>query len=350
MQRQRRKLTVEDRVAIDLRRKDGWGVRAIARELGRSPSVISTEIGRGREQDGNYAAGSAQTAAAARRDRSGRRARLAPDSPLFAEVAKLLRLQWSPEQIAGRRKRLEEGTEVSSGLRVSHEAIYQAVYAVPRGELRRELLACLRQGKPHRGRRSKDGERRGRICDMTSIRERPAEVEGRLVPGHWEGDLIKGAGNRSSVGTLVERTSRKLVLIKLTDAKAETARDGFAAGLLAVPAPLRLTLTYDQGKEMARHKELAAITGLRVYFADPHAPWQRGSNENTNGLLRQYLPKGTDLSVFSQAELDAIAARLNSRPRKTLGFATPDEVFAGLVDKAANAVTSSNAEGVRYGT
>jgi transposase, IS30 family len=170
------------------------------------------------------------------------------------------------------------------------------------------------------------------------------------VPGHWEGDLIKGAGNRSSVGTLVERTSRKVVLIKLTDAKVETARDGFAAGLLAVPAPLRLTLTDDQGKEMARHKELAALTGLRVYFADPHAPWQRGSNENANGLLRQYLPKGTDLSVFSQAELDAIAARLNSRPRKTLGFATPDEVFAGLVDKAANAVTSPNAEGVRYGT
>ena len=258
MQRQRRKLTVEDRVAIDLRRKDGWGVRAIARELGRSPSVISTEIGRGREPGGTYAAGPAQAAAAARRDRSGRRARLAPDSPLFAEVAKLLRLQWSPEQIAGRRKRLEEGTEVSSGLRVSHEAIYQAIYAVPRGELRRELLACLRQGKPQRGRRPRDGERRGRICDMTSIRERPAEVEERLVPGHWEGDLIKGAGNRSSVGTLVERTSRKLVLIKLTDAKAETARDGFAAGLLAVPAPLRLTLTYDQGKEMARHKELGS--------------------------------------------------------------------------------------------
>ena len=143
---------------------------------------------------------------------------------------------------------------------------------------------------------------------------------------------------------MVERTSRKL--IKLADAKAETVRDGFAAGLLAVPAPLRLTLTYDQGKEMARHKELAALTGLRVYFADPHAPWQRGSNEN--GLLRQYLPKGADLSVFSQAELDAIAARLNRR--KTLGFATPDEVFAGLVDKAANAVTSQNAEAVRYGT
>src|SRR3954452_125385 len=273
MKRQRRKLTVEDRVAIDLRRKDGWGVRAIARELGRSPSVISAEIGRGRDTDGRYAAGPAQAAAAARGNRSGRKARLAPDGPLFAEVTRLLRLQWSPEQIAGRRKRLEDGADMSSGLRVSHEAIYQAIYAVPRGELRRELLACLRQGKPHRGPRSKDGERRGRICDI--IRERPAAVDGRLVPGHWEGDLIKGAGNRSSVGTLAERTSRKLV--KLADTKAETARDGFAAGLLAVPAPLRLPLTY--GKEMARHRELAALTGLRVYFA--HAPWQRGSNENT---------------------------------------------------------------------
>ncbi len=153
------------------------------------------------------------------------------------------------------------------------------------------------------------------------------------MPGHWEGDLIKGAGNRSSVGTLVERTSRKLVLVKLADAKAETARDGFAAGLLAVPAPLRLTLTYDQGKEMARHKELAALTGLRVYFADPHAPWQRGSNENTNGLLRQYLPKGTDLSVHTAADLDAIADQLNGRPRKTLGFHTPAEVLTQLLSK-----------------
>ena len=345
MPRQRRKLTVEDRVAIDLRRKDGWGVRAIARELGRSPSVISTEIGRGREPDGRYAAGSAQAAAAARRGTSGKAGAGQPAVCRGGEAA-------AAAVVAGADRGAAQAPGGWNGhvVRTTSEAINQAIYAVPRGELRRELLACLRQGKPQRGRRSKDGERRGRICDMTSIRERPAEVEGRLVPGHWEGDLIKGAGNRSSVGTLVERTSRKLVLVKLTDAKAETARDGFAAGLLAVPAPLRLTLTYDQGKEMARHRELAALTGLRVYFADPHAPWQRGSNENTNGLLRQYLPKGTDLSVFSQAELDTIATRLNSRPRKTLGFAAPDKVFSALVDKAANAVTSQNAEGVRYGT
>src|SRR4051794_11870757 len=199
MQRQRRKLTVEDRVAIDLRRKDGWGVRATARELGRSPSVISTEIGRGREPDGSYAAGSAQAAAATRRDRSGRRTKLAPDSPLFAEVANLLRLQWSPEQIAGRRKRLEEGTELSSGLRVSHEAIYQAIYAVPRGELRRELLACLRQGKPQRGRRSKAGERRGRVCDI--IHERPAAGGGGPGAPPMGGGLIKGGRKRFSGGT-----------------------------------------------------------------------------------------------------------------------------------------------------
>src|SRR4051794_18487250 len=337
MPRQRRKLTVE--VAIDLRRKDGWGVRAIARELGRSPSVISTEIGRGRE--GNYAAGPAQAAAAARRDRSGRRTRLAPDSPLFAEVAKLLRQQWSPEQIAGRRKRMEDGTAVSSGLRVRRSTRRSTpCRAVSCGAS--YSPACVRASRSAAG---GPGMANGGAGSATS------SANGRRrwrVPGHWEGDLIKGAGNRSSVGTLVERTSRKLVLVKLADAKAETARDGFAAGLLAVPAPLRLTLTY--GKEMARHRELAALTGLRVYFADPHAPWQRGSNENTNGLLRQYLPKGTDLSMFSQAELDAIAARLNSARRKTLGFATPDEVFSALVDKAANAVTSRNAESVRYGT
>src|SRR3954453_23741031 len=327
MQRQRRKLTVEDRVAIDLRRKDSWGVRAIARELGRSPSVISTEIGRGREPDGNYAAGSAQTAAAARRGTPGQAGAGQPpvcrggEAPAATVVARADR--WETQASGG-----GNGNVV----RTTSEEIYQAVYAVPRGELRRELLACLRQGKPHRGPRTANGGAGSATSSANGGRR-------SRVPGHWEGDLIKGAANRSSVGTLVQP-------------QADQA-DGRQGGdstrwfrLLAVPAPLRLTLTY--GKEMARHKELAALTGLRVYFA--HAPWQRGSNENANGLVRQYLPKGADLSVFSQAELDAIAARLNSRPRKTLGFATPDEVFAALVDKTANAVTSRNAEGVRYGT
>src|SRR5450759_4443475 len=259
--------------------------------------------------------------------RGGRRNRLSPGEPLFEAVACLLRKRWSPEQIAGRRKRMEGGVEASSGLSVSHETIYQAIHALPRGELKKELLTCFRQDKPHRGRRSKVDEKRGKICNMASIHSRPGEIEGRLVPGHWEGYLIKGAANRSSVGTLVERTSGKVVLIKLTDAKASTTRDGFVEGMLRIPAPLRLTMTYDQGKEMARHRELAVATGIRVYFADPHSPWQRGSNENVNGLLRQYLPKGADLTKFAQAHLDGIAADLNSRPRKRHNYATPDEVF-----------------------
>src|SRR5450756_793553 len=221
---------------------------------------------------------------------------------------------------------------------------------LPRGELKKELLTCFRQDKPHRGRRSNVDEKRGKICNMASIHSRPGEIEGRLVPGHWEGDLIKGAANRSSVGTLVERTSGKVVLIKLTDAKASTTRDGFVEGMLRIPAPLRLTITYDQGKEMARHRELAVATGIRVYFADPHSPWQRGSNENVNGLLRQYLPKGADLTKFAQAHLDGIAADLNSRPRKRHNYATPDEVFDALLDKAANAEHAGNGSGVSFGT
>jgi IS30 family transposase len=245
---------------------------------------------------------------------------------------------------------MEGGVEASSGLSVSHETIYQAIHALPRGELKKELLTCFRQDKPHRGRRSKVDEKRGKICNMASIHSRPGEIEGRLVPGHWEGDLIKGAANRSSVGTLVERTSGKVVLIKLTDAKASTTRDGFVEGMLRIPAPLRLTMTYDQGKEMARHRELAVATGIRVYFADPHSPWQRGSNENVNGLLRQYLPKGADLTKFAQAHLDGIAADLNSRPRKRHNYATPDEVFDALLDKAANAEHAGNGSGVSFGT
>ena len=221
---------------------------------------------------------------------------------------------------------------MSSGLRVS-QAIYQAIYAVPRGELRRELLACL----PRASRSAVQGRRTA----GPDLRHHPRTAGGGGgTPGARAlGGRSDQGGRQPLLGRHVGRAHQPQAgPVKLADAKAETARDGFAAGLLAVPAPLRLTLTYDQGTEMARHRELAALTGLRVYFADPHAPWQRGSNENTNGLLRQYLPKGTDLSVFSQAELDAIATRLNSRPRKTLGFATPDEVFAALVDKAANAV------------
>ena len=229
-----------------------------------------------------------------------------------------------------------------AALRASHETVYLALYALPRGELRKCLLACLRQGRTARRPRGRGQDRRGSLCNMASIHERPAEAEGRQVPGHWEGDLIKGAGNRSAVGTLVERTSRYVVLARMDGTGADAALEGFARKLRRVPACVRKTLTYDQGKEMARHEELARRTGVRVYFADPRSPWQRPSNENANGLIREYLPKGTDLSGVSQAELNAIARRLNNRPRKVLGFRTPAEVFQQEVLKLTNPVALRN--------
>ena len=238
--------------------------------------------------------------------------------------------------------------EQPSGLRVSHEAIYTALYGLPRGELRRELLSYLRQAKPVRGRKPKGSERRGKLCNMTNIKERPEEIEGRLVPGHWEGDLILGAGGASAVGTLVERTTRLVVLVHMPTRKAEVAASAFAGALNAIPAPLRKTLTYDQGKEMAGHAGLAAQTGMRIFFADPHSPWQRGANENTNGLLRQYLPKGSSLARLDQSDLDLVAASLNDRPRKTLDYATPNEAFNSLLAKLVSGGKTPNGGAVRY--
>jgi transposase, IS30 family len=346
---QRRRLTVVDRTIIELRRRDGWSIRMIGRELGRSSGTICDEIRRHGDA-AVYRAATAEADAAASLRRSGRKPRLAPDGPIFAEIARLLRLGWSPEQISGRRKRTENGMEQPSGLRVSHEAIYTALYALPRGELRRELLSYLRQAKPLRGRKPKGSERRGKLVGMTNIKERPEEIEGRLVPGHWEGDLILGAGGASAVGTLVERTTRLVVLVHMATRKADVAASAFAGALNAIPAPLRKTLTYDQGKEMAGHAGLAAQTGMRIFFADPHSPWQRGANENTNGLLRQYLPKGSSLAGLDQDDLDLIAASLNDRPRKTLDYATPNEAFNSLLAKLASGGETQSRDGVRCRT
>ncbi len=233
---------------------------------------------------------------------------------------------WSPEQIAGALKRAFADDR---SRRVCHETIYSAIYVMPRGDLRTDLISLLRQGHAKRRPRARGQDRRGQIADMVSLHVRPPEIEDRLIPGHWEGDLIKGALNRSCVGTLVERTSRLVLLAKVEGGgTADAALAGFSGILNRVHEPMRKTLTYDQGKEMSRHKDLTAATGVAVYFADPHSPWQRGSNENTNGLLRQYLPKGTDLSGLTQADLDTIARRLNTRPRKLHGFRSPIEVYA----------------------
>jgi IS30 family transposase len=212
-------------------------------------------------------------------------------------------------------------------LRVCHETIYTALYAMPRGELRTELIACLRQARKSRRPRARGEDRRGTIPNMTSIHLRPPEVDERIIPGHWEGDLIKGVRNASAIGTLVERTSLFVTLAKMDNASAEAAVAGFGTVLNRIDVQRRLSMTYDQGREMAQHARLSDLTGVKVYFADPHSPWQRGINENTNGLLRQYFPKGTDLSVFSQKQLDAIAWQLNTRPRKTLGWQCPAELF-----------------------
>jgi transposase, IS30 family len=242
---------------------------------------------------------------------------------------KLEHLQWSPEQIA-RRLRLEFPDDGS--MRISHEAIYQSLYVQGRGALRRELTVCLRTGRALRKPQRRADGRRERIKDKVLISERPAEAEDRAVPGHWEGDLVMGKDNKTAVGTLVERTTRFVLLLHLPDgAGAEAVRDAITDKITTMPAALRRTLTWDQGIELARHAELTVAADLPVYFCDPHSPWQRGSNENTNGLLRQYLPKGSNLATHTAADLDAIADKLNGRPRKTLDFRTPAEALDQLL-------------------
>jgi IS30 family transposase len=322
MGKQYDQLGIEERSTIAVGLAQGLSRRAIARLLNRPPSTISREIARNTAQGGVYAA--LEAARRQRQRHTHRRATFTARPGLWPEVEAGLRRGWSPEQVAGMLKRMHPDDPTRQ---VSHETIYAHIYAYPRGELRTDLIALLRQSHKTRRPRARGEDRRGQLVDIRPIAERPPEVESRLIPGHWEGDLIKGAYNRSAVGSLVERTSRYLILVQLDDAKAPTVCQGFTREMTDVPETIRKTLTYDRGKEMAHHKQLEANLDLTVYFADPHAPWQRGSNENTNGLVRQYLPKGTDLSPYSQADLTEIANNLNTRPRKKLGFFTPEEIY-----------------------
>ena len=334
-------LVLEERVEIQRRLEAGDSQRAIARSLRRAPSTISREVRR-LPGGAGYRAQPAQRRARIARH-TARVPRKLHDSGLWCVVEAQLRAGWSPQQIAGL---LQRASPEHPRDRVSHETIYTAIYVQPRGALRTELIACLRQGRSTRKSRTRGTDRRGMIPDMQRIHVRPPEVADRLIPGHWEGDLIKGAGNRSSIGTLVERTSGFVVLARMRSASAPDALDGFGTALGGIPVALRKTLTYDQGKEMSAHAALTRRTGVAVYFADPHSPWQRGSNENTNGLLRQYLPRGTDLSGYSQAALDAIALSLNTRPRARHGFRTPLEVYTEHLQRAEAALTSPVAPGV----
>jgi IS30 family transposase len=319
------RLTLADREEITLGLHAGESFTAIAARLGKAVSTVSREVAANGGRD-SYRAWRAH-ARAREQARRPKPCKLACPR-LAAQVAAWLERWWSPVQIS-RRLRIEFPGDPM--MRVSHETIYQALYVQGRGELRRELARCLRTGRARRRPRGRDG-RSGHIKDMVLISERPAEAEDRAVPGHWEGDLIIGKDCKSAVGTLVERTTRYLMLLHLPHGRdARLVEQAMRQAITALPAELARTITWDQGIEMSFHAQFTIATGVPVYFCDPHAPWQRGSNENTNGLLRQYLPKGTDLSAHSAEDLARIAASLNNRPRKTLGFMKPSEKLAGLL-------------------
>jgi transposase, IS30 family len=319
------RLTLADREEISIGLRTGGSFTAIAARLEKAVSTVSREVAANGGR-GAYRAWRAHQRARAQARRPKTCKLACPQ--LAAQVAGWLQQWWSPVQISQRLRTEHPGDPM---MWVSHETIYQALYVQGRGELRRELARCLRTGRAKRRPRGR-GENTGRIKDMVMISERPAEAADRAVPGHWEGDLIIGKGCKSAVGTLVERTTRFVLLLHLPRGRdAHLVEQAMRDAIGTLPAELARTITWDQGKEMAYHADFTIATGIPVYFCDPHAPWQRGSNENTNGLLRQYLPKGTDLSVHSAEDLARIAASLNNRPRKTLGFMKPSEKLAELL-------------------
>ena len=319
------RLRMEEREEILIGLRAGDSMSEIARRLGRSASTVTREVGAngGPEHYGAWRA-HCRAREQARRPKAAK----LEHGPLAEQVSVWLQALWSPKEISGRLTREHPNDPT---MHVSHETIYQSLYVQGRGELRRELARCLRSGRTQRKHQG-HVETRGRIKDMVMISERPAEVEDRAVPGHWEGDLVMGAGGRSAVGTLVERSTRYLLLLHLPNGKgAVEVEAAMKAAIATLPRELAKTITWDQGKEMARHAEFSIATGIPVYFCDPHSPWQRRSNENTNGLLRQYLPKGTDLSKQSAEDLARIQRSLNGRPRETLQFMTPSEKLTEVI-------------------
>jgi IS30 family transposase len=321
--RSRLALTLAEREEISRSVVAGQSIRSIAKKLGRAPSTVSREIGRNGGRD-DYRASLADQSAWDRAHRP-QPCKLAENRKLASMVANKLRLQWAPHQIAGW---LKYTYPDNRDYQVSHETIYRSLYIQARGALKKELLAHLRRTRVMRRSRhhTLKTDDHGRIVDAVSISERPATAEDRAVPGHWEGDLLCGSGN-SQIATLVERQTRYVMLVKVASKDTETVINALIKHARKLPQELYKSLTWDRGKEMADHKRFTLATDIKVYFCDPYNPWQRGTNENTNGLLRQYFPKGTDLSVHSQAQLNAVARRLNERPRMTLGFKTPAERF-----------------------
>jgi IS30 family transposase len=320
------RLTVDDRIEIRSGLDQGESFAGIGRRLGWARSTICREVNNNGGRRAYHPLRAHQRAfAAARRPKP---TKLASSVELCAAVIAGLEQLWSPQQIASR---LRDEFGDRPEMWVSHETIYKSLFVQGRGELRRELARCLRTGRAQRRSRARS-ETRGRIPGMVMISERPAEIEDRAVPGHWEGDFILGKNAKSAIGTLVERSTRFVMLLHLPDDHtAESVRIAMEHTIATLPEALRRSITWDQGSEMSQHATFRLNTGIDIYFCDPHSPWQRGSNENTNGLLRQYFPKGTDLSVHTRADLEAAADSLNGRPRQTLGWKTPAERFAELV-------------------
>ena len=322
------RLSLEEREEISRGLAAGYSIRAVAEALGRSPSTVCREVNAngGRRK---YRALVADRAAC-RRALRPKRAKLAQCRRLRGVVERKLEAKWSPQQISAW---LALEYPDRPEMQVSHETIYQSLFVQSRGALRKELHSCLRTGRAMRRAKAytKGNVGQGQLKNMVMISERPAEVEDRAVPGHWEGDLIFGK-KMTSIGTLVERHSRYVILLKLPNGHgAEAVRKAMTKRILTLPTQLRRSITWDQGKEMAEHVAFTVETGVQIYFCDPKSPWQRGSNENTNGLLRQYLPKASDISQCTQRELDAIARSLNTRPRQTLEWMTPSQAFADAV-------------------
>lgn len=325
--RSKQSLSLEEREEISRGIALGESIRAIGKRIGRSPSTVSREISKNGGAE-TYRAIDADNAAWDRAKRP-KACKLSQRKRLRGIVAKKLSRNWSPEQISGWLKRTYPNNEY---LHVSHETIYRSLFVQARGVLKKELMKHLRSKRlmRHGKAYSTKGKPRGRIIDAISIRERPAEVEDRAIPGHWEGDLIAGSGN-THIATLVERTSRYTVLVKLDGKDTQTVVNALIKQVKHLPTRLRKSLTWDRGAEMAQHPQIKIATNMDMYFCDPQSPWQRGTNENTNRLLRQYFPKKTDLSVYSQAKLNKVAKELNQRPRKTLEYQAPSEILYASV-------------------
>lgn len=324
-------LSLHEREAISKGLSQGLSCKEIGENIGRSGSTISRDIVRNKTTRETYWAIDADFHADCRKEIPKRPKRIENNSLLEEYIHFHIKLNWSPQQIANR---LKEAYPFDMSMRASHETIYTYLYCLPRGRLKKELMNHLRRERRERQKRGAVHKMRRMIPDMVSISKRPSEVADRIIPGHWEGDLIVGKGHKSAMGTLVERTTRTVILVPLKEKDAFSVRTAFEKEIKKLPRHMKQSLTYDRGMEMFEHKLFTAHTKMKVYFADPYSPWQRGTNENTNGLLRQYFPKGTDLSLVSRKEIKRVQRQLNGRPRKVLGYRTPYESFNSLIVNA----------------